>query len=93
MVRDFQNEGAARTESVGPFVLGKVLGENAECPPVTGHQWVIFRVIRFCSGRGCTGTVRLGTHKDTGFQVAFKIMKKKLLMSVSSHVSTCMEFC
>lgn len=37
----------------------------------------------FCRvGRGCTGTVRLGTHKDSGFQVAFKIMKKKLLQSV-----------
>ena len=32
-------------------------------------------------GRGCTGTVRLGTHKDTGFKVAFKIMKKKHINS------------
>lgn len=27
-------------------------------------------------GRGCTGTVRLGTHKHTKFQVAFKIIDK-----------------
>lgn len=32
-------------------------------------------------GRGCTGVVRLGTHVDTGFQVALKIMKKKHLNS------------
>jgi hypothetical protein len=37
------------------------------------------------AGRGCTGTVRLGTHKDSGLQVAFKIMKKKLLQSVCSE--------
>jgi hypothetical protein len=32
-------------------------------------------------GRGCTGTVRLGTHKRTGFEVAFKIIEKKYLES------------
>lgn len=32
-------------------------------------------------GRGCTGIVRLGTHKDTDFKVAFKIIKKKYLNS------------
>lgn len=32
-------------------------------------------------GKGCTGVVRLGTHQETGFQVAFKIMKKKYLDS------------
>ena len=32
-------------------------------------------------GRGCTGTVRLGTHKHTGFEVAFKIIDKKYLNS------------
>lgn len=31
-------------------------------------------------GRGCTGTVRLGTHKTTHFQVAFKIIQKKYLI-------------
>jgi serine/threonine protein kinase len=33
-------------------------------------------------GHGCTGVVRLGTHIDTGFQVAIKIMKKDQLKSV-----------
>jgi hypothetical protein len=32
-------------------------------------------------GRGCTGTVRLGTHKRTGFECAFKIIEKKTLAS------------
>ncbi len=32
-------------------------------------------------GRGCTGLVQLGTHRDNGFQVAFKIMSKKHLDS------------
>jgi len=32
-------------------------------------------------GRGCTGTVRLGTHRVTGFEVAFKIIDKKYLIS------------
>ena len=32
-------------------------------------------------GRGCTGTVRLGVHKHTGFEVAFKIIDKKYLAS------------
>ena len=32
-------------------------------------------------GQGCTGIVRLGTHKTTGFKVAFKIMKKKYINS------------
>jgi serine/threonine protein kinase len=32
-------------------------------------------------GQGCTGIVRLGTHKVTGFKVAFKIMKKKYINS------------
>jgi hypothetical protein len=31
-------------------------------------------------GRGCTGTVRLGTHSQTNFQVAFKIIEKKYLV-------------
>ena len=31
-------------------------------------------------GRGCTGTVRLGTHKTTRFEVAFKIIEKKYLI-------------
>jgi len=31
-------------------------------------------------GRGCTGTVRLGTHRLTGFEVAFKIIDKKFLI-------------
>ena len=35
------------------------------------------------AGRGCTGVVRLGTHKESGFRVAFKIIKKSYLDSVS----------
>ena len=32
-------------------------------------------------GRGCTGTVRLGTHEHTKFQVAFKIIDKVYLQT------------
>jgi hypothetical protein len=31
-------------------------------------------------GRGCTGTVRLGTHRWNNFEVAFKIIEKKYLI-------------
>lgn len=31
---------------------------------------------------GCTGTVRHGVHKDTGFEAAFKIIEKKYLNTV-----------
>ena len=55
------NEPAAvprRTiHSVGPFVLGKTLGE------------------------GTTGKVKVAFHKETGFKVAVKIIRKDLLMS------------
>lgn len=43
--------------SVGPFVLGKTLGE------------------------GTTGKVKVAFHKETGFKVAVKIIRKDLLMS------------
>ena len=53
--------------------------------PQSGHDGPIEYVGPFILGRvlgrGCTGTVRLGTHKHTGFEVAFKIIDKKYLNS------------
>lgn len=48
------------------------------CPPLSELRFIVGII-----GRGCTGTVRLGTHKATSFTVAFKIIKKKHLNSVS----------
>lgn len=45
----------AEPHSIGPFILGRTLGE------------------------GATGTVKLGFHKDNGFKVAIKIIKKARL--------------
>ena len=53
--------------------------------PLSGHDGQVEYVGPFVLGpvlgRGCTGTVRLGTHKHTGFEVAFKIIDKKYLNS------------
>ena len=53
--------------------------------PLSGHDGHVEYVGPFILGpvlgRGCTGTVRLGTHKHTGFEVAFKIIDKKYLNS------------
>jgi hypothetical protein len=38
-------------------------------------------------GRGCTGTVRLGTHRLTQFEVAFKIIDKKYLIGEQEGTS------
>eukprot|EP01107_Rhizomastix_libera_P017273 TRINITY_DN795_c0_g1_i4.p1 TRINITY_DN795_c0_g1~~TRINITY_DN795_c0_g1_i4.p1 ORF type:complete len:731 (-),score=191.70 TRINITY_DN795_c0_g1_i4:87-2246(-) len=50
----------AEIHSIGPFILGKTLGE------------------------GATGKVKLAFHRDTGFKVAIKIIKKDQLMQKPS---------
>lgn len=47
-----KNGVTAKSDRVGPFILGKSLG------------------------RGNTGVVRLGKHRETGLVVAIKIIKK-----------------
>jgi len=68
-----QGQAAAGSPSNGynsPVLLG------GQQPEMVG-PFILGKVL----GRGCTGVVRLGTHIETGFQVALKIMKKKHLNS------------
>lgn len=49
--------------------------------PRDGQEYVGPFILGPVLGRGCTGTVRLGTHKRNKFEVAFKIIEKRYLQS------------